>query len=121
MMLPSRKTTLLMLAAALLAANPAGAAESLAGKVGNKRSTVFFPQWSEGGCQGMYKAYIAAPGHSAYASTVNGPGTYSVVCGARLNLPSQAAAEKAAVASCEAGRKKYKATVIGTCKVAASK
>lgn len=116
-----QKTALSLLAASLLAAGPAMPAESLAGKVGTKRSNVYFPQWSEGGCQGAYKAYVAATGHSAYAATMSGPGIYNFVCGARLNLGSQAAAEKAAVASCEAGRKKYKAKFIGTCKVVASK
>ena len=116
-----QKTAPIILAAALLAASPTLAAESLAGKVGTKRSSVYFPQGSEGGCEKAYKAYVAAAGHSAYAATMSGPGIYNFVCGARIDVGSQAAAEKAAVADCEAGRKKYKVKFIGGCKVVASK
>ncbi|MDQ6436935.1 hypothetical protein RB623_23030 [Mesorhizobium sp. LHD-90] len=115
------KIVLSLLAGVCLAAGPALAAESLAGKVGNKRSSVYFPQGMEGGCEKAYKAYVAAAGHSAYASTMNGPGIYNFVCGARVNVGSQAAAEKAAVSDCEAGRKKYKVKFIGGCKIVASK
>lgn len=115
------KIAVSLVAASLLAAGPALAAESLAGKVGTKRSSVYFPQGMEGGCAKAYKDYVAAAGHSAYASTMNGPGIYNFVCGARTNVGSQAAAEKAAVADCEAGRKKYKVKFIGGCKVVASK
>ncbi|MEQ1953083.1 hypothetical protein [Mesorhizobium sp. CN2-181] len=115
------KLQMSLVAVLLIAAGPALTAESLAGKVGTKRSSVYFPQGMEGGCQKAYKDYIAAAGHSAYASTMNGPGIYNFVCGARTNVGSQAAAEKAAVADCEAGRKKYKIKFLGGCKVVVSK
>ena len=72
----------------------AEAAESLAGKIGDKR---FAPNLSldpKEACYKAYLGYIAAGGHSAYATTF-----YSrvvdlyIICGAKLNAPTQKASE----------------------------
>jgi len=111
-----------MLAAILALAAPAMAGGSLAGQVGVERHHVFFPTFgSEGGCQKMYQAYVAAGGHSAYASTISGPQVEYFVCGAGINSGSQAAAEKRAMASCDAALKKYKVKLVGGCDIVASK
>lgn len=112
-----------MLAWLLIAAAPGvGMAGSLAGSEGDKR----FPPTLNGDpkspCTKAYKAYVAASGHSAYATT-----PYSrvvslyILCGARLNAPSQKAAEELAMKSCLATRAHYKVTNGGACEIAASK
>lgn len=103
-----------------LATANAAQAESLAGKVGNKRFPIAV-MGSEGGCPKAYKDYVAASGHSAYASTVIARMTEFYVCGTRLNAPSQKIAEQQALRNCEAGLKKYKFETTGRCEVAASK
>jgi hypothetical protein len=110
--------------ALLISATPGiSVAESLAGKVGDSRFAVNFPPGSTGGCQKTYKNYVAASGHSAYATTF-----YSrvddlyVICGAKMNAPTQKAAEDGALRSCQAGIKKWKLTIAsGGCGIAASK
>ncbi|UVK41710.1 hypothetical protein LHFGNBLO_005240 [Mesorhizobium sp. AR10] len=120
----SGKTTASLLAGLLIFAAPGvGMAESLAGKVGDSRFVVNFPPGSTGDCPKAYKDYVAASGHSAYATTF-----YSrvvdlyIICGARLNAPTQKAAEDLALRSCQAGVKRWKVKVAGGgCGIAASK
>ncbi|MER9611855.1 hypothetical protein NKI91_24945, partial [Mesorhizobium sp. M0312] len=44
-----------------------------------------------------------------------------IICGSRLNAPSQQAAEELALKSCQATRNSYKVTTGGGCEIAASK
>ena len=119
-----RKSTVSILAGLLIFTTPGiSAAESLAGKVGDSRFAVNFPPGSTGGCLKTYRGYVAASGHSAYATTF-----YSrvedlyVICGAKVNAPTQKAAEDIALRSCQAGIKKWKLTIAsGGCGIAASK
>ncbi|UCI06733.1 hypothetical protein [Mesorhizobium sp. B1-1-8] len=113
-----------VLAGAFISAMPgAEAAGSLAGSVGDKR----FPPPLSGNpkdqCTSAYRSYVAASGHSAYATTF-----YTrvvdlyVVCGKALNAPSQKAAENMAMANCQGGLKKWRLnTASGGCAIAASK
>jgi hypothetical protein len=118
------KSAISILAGLLIFTSPGiSAAESLAGKVGDSRFAVNFPPGSTGGCQKTYKNYVAASGHSAYATTF-----YSrvddlyVICGAKMNAPTQKAAEDGALRSCQAGIKKWKVKIAGGgCGIAASK
>ncbi|MFA6156639.1 hypothetical protein [Mesorhizobium sp.] len=117
-------------AAALILANllifaTAGAspAESLAGSKGDVRFSATRGSDPKSECNVAYKAYIAAGGHSAYATTF-----YSrvvdlyIICGSKLNAPSQKAAEDWALRACQAGLKKWKVkTASGGCAIAASK
>nr|WP_214473248.1 hypothetical protein [Mesorhizobium sp. dw_380] len=106
----------------IFAASGTSTAGSLAGNEGDKR----FPPALSGDpmspCTKAYKAYVAASGHSAYATT-----PYSrvvslyILCGARLNAPSQKVAEDLAMKSCLATRTHYKVTNGGACEIAASK
>ena len=119
------KLAALSMLAGLLVATTAGTAtaESLAGKVGDKR---FAPNLSLDPKEGCYKAYLAykaASGHSAYATTF-----YSrvvdlyIICGAKLNAPTQKAAEEIALRNCQYGLKKWKVrTASGGCAIAVSK
>ncbi|RWD38820.1 MAG: hypothetical protein EOS50_22900 [Mesorhizobium sp.] len=119
-----QKTTASILSGLLILAVPGvGAAESLAGSKGDGRFAVNFPPGSTGDCPKAYKAYVAASGHSAYATTF-----YSrvvdlyVICGSRLNAPSQKAAEEMALRNCQAGLTRWKVrTASGGCAIAASK
>ncbi|RWB30128.1 MAG: hypothetical protein EOQ42_04830 [Mesorhizobium sp.] len=119
-----QKTTVSILSGLLILAVPGvGAAESLAGSKGDGRFAVNFPPGSTGDCPKAYKAYVAASGHSAYATTF-----YSrvvdlyVICGSRLNAPSQKAAEEMALRNCQAGLTRWKVrTASGGCAIAASK
>lgn len=118
----SRRTAMAILAGLLLITSSGfGVAGSLAGSEGDKR---FPPNLgaSKSPCAKAYKAYVAASGHSAYATT-----PYSrvvslyILCGARLNAPSQKVAEDLAMKSCVATRAHYKVTNGGACEIAASK
>ncbi len=100
-------------------------AKSLAGQVGEKRRGQVLPANTKGGCGPAWQAYVAASGHSAYASTRN-LGPYArhheaIYCGIDRNASSQKVAEQRAVASCDAAKKKYKLRSIGPCEVVASK
>ncbi|MGX9179567.1 hypothetical protein [Mesorhizobium sp. BHbdii] len=99
-----------------------GAAESLAGSKGDTRFHPYLPRNSKDPCTKAFKAYVAASGHSAYATTpyMRVTSLY-IVCGSRLNAPSQKAAEELALKSCQATRNSYKVTTGGGCEVAASK
>ncbi|WP_292545796.1 hypothetical protein [Mesorhizobium sp.] len=118
-----QKTTMSLLAGLLILAAPGiGAAESLTGNKGDTRFHPFLPRNAKDPCTKAYNAYVAASGHSAYATT-----PYSrvislyIICGSRLNAPSQKAAEELALKSCQATRNSYKVTTGGGCEVAASK
>ena len=98
-------------------ASPAG---SLAGSKGDVR---FPPTLGTGECNVAYKGYVAASGHSAYATTF-----YSrvvdlyIICGTKLNAPSQKAAEEIALRNCQAGLTRWKLkTASGGCAISASK
>ncbi|GLS32969.1 hypothetical protein SAMN04488498_108174 [Mesorhizobium albiziae] len=111
-----------MLAGMMLVATPgAGMAESLAGKIGNKRYPVQFTPGMTGPCQKVYKDYIAAPGHSAYAQTPLRDGVEAFFCGRAFNAPSQKAAEERALENCRSVGKKYKVKIAGACAVYVSK
>lgn len=104
----------------IFAATGASQAESLAGSKGDVR---FPPTLGSGECNVAYKAYVAASGHSAYATTF-----YSrvvdlyIICGTKLNAPSQKAAEEMAVRNCQAGLTRWKLkTASGGCAISASK
>ncbi|PSJ61304.1 hypothetical protein [Pseudaminobacter soli (ex Li et al. 2025)] len=96
-------------------------AESLAGSAGNKRHAVFFSPYLQGNCREAYDAYVAAPGHSAYASTVSGRNIPYFICGLHRNAPSQKQAEEFALKNCEAGLRKYKFRTASACNIVASK
>ncbi|WP_181179555.1 hypothetical protein [Mesorhizobium sp. B2-1-3A] len=99
-----------------------GVAGSLAGSEGDKRFPPALNGDPKSPCTKAYKAYVAASGHSAYATT-----PYSrvvslyILCGTRLNAPSQKVAEELAMKSCLATRAHYKVTNGGACEIAASK
>ncbi|MEZ2332708.1 hypothetical protein AB6802_23545 [Mesorhizobium sp. RCC_202] len=117
-----RKSTASILAGILILAMPtAGSTQSLAGGKGDVRYPVTIPWGTTGGCGKMYAAYIAASGHSAFAATPIVPQSEYFICGAKLNAPSQKAAEDLALKSCQASKSKYKVTVAGACSIAASK
>ncbi|MCZ8543211.1 hypothetical protein OOJ09_03395 [Mesorhizobium qingshengii] len=107
----------------LMAAVPsAGMAGTLTGSEGDKRFPPALSGDPKSPCTKAYKAYVAASGHSAYATT-----PYSrvvslyILCGAHLNAPSQKVAEELAMKSCLATRAHYKVTNGGACEIAASK
>lgn len=107
----------------VLTAPSSSAAESLAGSKGNVRFQPFLPGSPKDECTNAYKAYVAASGHSAYATTF-----YSrvrdlyIICGSKLNAPSQKAAEESALRICQAGLTRWKVkTAAGGCGIAASK
>lgn len=107
-------------------ASTAAVAASLAGQVGDKRRGQVLPGSTTGSCGAAWKAYVAASGHSAYASTrFSGPfvrnGMEAIYCGIDRNAPSQKAAEQRAIASCNSAKKKYKMRSNGPCEVVASK
>ncbi|WP_348626995.1 hypothetical protein [Mesorhizobium sp. M3A.F.Ca.ET.080.04.2.1] len=105
----------------IVAAPGIGAAQSLAGSKGDVRYPVYFPLGTRGDCGKAYNAYVAANGHSAYASTPIARMTEFFICGVHVNAKSQKAAEDLAMRSCQGGLKKYKFQTSGACSVAASK
>lgn len=100
-------------------------AASLAGQIGDKRRSMVLPSYARGECGAAWKAYVAAPGHSAYASTRIGgyfrAGAEAIFCGVDRNAPSQKAAEQRAIAGCNSLKKKYKVKTVGPCEIVASK
>ena len=118
------KPAISMLAGLLIMALPTvGAAESLAGKVGDKRFSPTLSLDPKEACTKAYNTYVAASSHSAYATTF-----YSrvldlyIICGTKINAPSQKAAEDIAMRNCQFGLKKWKVrTASGGCAIAASK
>ncbi|MER9754912.1 hypothetical protein NKJ46_15885 [Mesorhizobium sp. M0166] len=118
-----QRTTVHILAGLLILATPGvGAAESLAGSKGETRFYPYLPQNPKDPCTKAYKAYVAAGGHSAYATTpYSRVRSLYIICGSRLNAPSQQAAEELALKSCQATRNSYRVTTGGGCEIAASK
>jgi hypothetical protein len=94
------------------------AGKGLSGDAGHVRRQMM-P--GDGGCGKMYKRYVAAGGHSAFAATASGWAIEFSICGMALNAGSKAQAEKRAMETCDRGRKKYKVETIGRCEVYASK
>lgn len=118
-----RKTTVSILAGLLIFATPG--VGSTASLTGNKGDIRFHPTLSgnpKSDCTKAYNAYVAASGHSAYATTpyMRVTSIY-IICGAHLNAQSQKAAEDLAMKSCKATRAHYKVTTGGACEIAASK
>lgn len=118
-----QRTTVHLLAGLLILGTPGiGAAESLAGSKGETRFYPYLPQSPKDPCTRAYKAYVAAGGHSAYATTPYSRVRFLyIICGSRLNAPSQQAAEELALKSCQAARNSYRVTTGGGCEIAASK
>ena len=58
-------------------------ASSLAGHEGDVRRKPFFPMSdvTTGGCRSLWKEYVGASGHSAYASTLDAWPVEAVICG----------------------------------------
>lgn len=106
----------------IVAASGIGIAGSLTGSVGDKRFSPVLPSSLKDPCNKAYKAYIAASGHSAYATTgfIRVMDGY-VLCGAKYNAPSQQAAEDLAMKSCQSGLAHYKVAAGSQCQIAASK
>ena len=107
----------------IFATHGVGSAESLAGKIGDKRFSPTLSLDPKEACYKSYLAYIAASGHSAYATTF-----YSrvvdlhIFCSVKLNAPSQKAAEETALRACQSGFARWKVkTASGGCAIAASK
>ncbi|MER9577399.1 hypothetical protein NKJ09_12465 [Mesorhizobium sp. M0189] len=117
-----RRATILVLALFVASAPNIGAAESLAGSKGDVRFYPYLPATADRPCTKAYKAYVAASGHSAYATTpYSRVRSLYIMCGSRLNAPSQKAAEDMAMKSCQTTRSHYKVTTGGACEIAASK
>ena len=97
-------------------------AGSLAGSEGDKRFPPTISGHAKDPCTKGWKAYVAAGGHSAYATP---PYTrvrdIAIICGQVINAKTQAAAEERALANCQSGLKKWKLTLGGRCEIAASK
>ncbi len=109
-----------------LALTASALAASLAGDVGEKRRGQVLPGTTTGTCGAAWKAYVAAPGHSAYASTRYAGifvrnGSEAIYCGIDRNAGSKQSAEQRALANCNAAKKKYKLRSTGPCEIVASK
>ena len=99
------------------------ARQGLSGSQGDIKRKIMFPADWEGGCKDVYKQYVAASGHSAFAAT-NVDYFYggAFVCGLDTHAGSQQQAEQRALAQCKAGLKKYKAASgSGACMIYSSK
>jgi len=119
-----RKAAVSILSGLLIFSAPSsGVAGSLAGKIGDKRFSPTLSLDPKEACYKAYLAYIAAGGHSAYATTF-----YSrvvdlhIFCSAKLNAPSQKAAEDIALRACQSAFTRWKVkTASGGCAIAMSK
>jgi hypothetical protein len=119
-----KRTAVSLLAGLLLATMPGLAtAGTLAGSKGDVRFPPAMGSGPKDECNVAYKAYVAASGHSAYATTF-----YSrvvdlyIICGTKLNASSQKAAEELALRNCQAGLTKWRLkTASGGCAISASK
>ena len=119
-----RKASTSILAALLIfSASSAAIAGSLAGSVGDKHFPPPLAMNPKDQCRIAYNAYVAAGGHSAYATTFyTRVRALYVVSGKALNAPSQKAAEDVAMRNCQGGLKKWRLnTASGGCAIAASK
>lgn len=120
----SIKRIMASILAGLLVATAPGisVAASLAGQEGDKRFPPFLPNTQKAPCTKAYKAYVAASGHSAYATTPYSRQSYLyIICGTKLNASSQQVAEAAAMKSCQAWVDRHRVSTGGRCEVAASK
>ena len=115
--------TSILSALLIFTASGAAIAGSLAGSVGDKRFPPPLAMNPKDQCRIAYNAYVAAGGHSAYATTFyTRVRDLYVVCGKALNAPSQRAAEDVAMRNCQGGLKKWRLnTASGGCAIAASK
>ena len=115
--------TSILSALLIFTASGAAIAGSLAGSVGDKRFPPPLAMNPKDQCRIAYNAYVAAGGHSAYATTFyTRVRDLYVVCGKALNAPSQKAAEDVAMRNCQGGLKKWRLnTANGGCAIAASK
>ena len=118
-----RRNLTLTLAALLVSTAPGiSVAASLAGSEGDKRFPPYLPNTQKAPCARDYKAYVAAGGHSAYATTpYSRVRSLYIICGVKLNVPSQKSAEELALKSCEGTVARHKVTTGGNCAIAASK
>ena len=118
-----RAAAAMLAAAVVLAAPGIGMAGTLAGSAGDKRFPPPLAMNPKDQCRIAYNAYVAAGGHSAYATTFyTRVRDLYVVCGKALNAPSQQAAEDIAMRNCQGGLKKWRLnTASGGCAIAASK
>jgi len=107
------------LCALLMSASGPVYAQSLSGEVGEKKRAMVLPRGAKGHCVKVFKDYVAAPGHSAYASTRIGAEV--VFCGSVRNADTTAEAERDAVKRCNEVTKRYKLRSVGPCEVVASK
>ncbi len=103
----------------LIALAPATSAyaKDLSGDKGKMRAMGDHPR---DGCAKFFKRYIAASGHSAYATTVTGQGS-GAICAISLNKRSIEQAEREAIKACESGDNYWKVEQLGGCYVGASK
>ena len=115
--------TSILSALLIFTASGVAIAGSLAGSVGDKRFPPPLAMNPKDQCRIAYNAYVAAGGHSAYATTFyTRVRDLYVVCGKALNAPSQKAAEDVAMRNCQGGLKKWRLnTASGGCAIAASK
>ncbi len=93
-------------------------AGGLSGQKGKMRYSFDFTYASD--CEKLYRRYIKANGHSAFAATA-ASGWSESICAIGLNLRTQEAAEKSAVKSCKQGLKQYRGNFVGACEVYMSK
>ncbi len=92
---------------------------SLAGKKGKVRRRL--PN-GQGACPDAVREYVAASGHSAYASTPsNDWGAEGYICSVAVNRKSTKEAEALALRGCQNGTKKWKYAYGGKCTIHASK
>ncbi|MEX3009965.1 hypothetical protein [Hoeflea sp. TYP-13] len=117
--------SLVVLLAACTTSSPPPAGDSLAGWKGNvKRALPVSRAVSYGGCNKAVSDYVAASGHSAYASTDLTAAAYNekiVICGAALNARTVEQAEAAALKQCQNGTRKWSSAYSGKCEIHASK
>ena len=92
---------------------------TLAGSKGDVRRAVVFAMGTTGGCKKRYEGYVAAPGHSAYASTPM-YGMEGYHCGLAINTSSQKIAEERALRECNNAKKRWKPKT-GPCEIMMSK
>jgi len=115
------RNTVVAIAVLVLIAPVQATAGSLAGSEGHKRFPVSLPKDPKNQCRAGYDAYVAASGHSAYASTVRAWPAQGHFCGIARNMRSKELAEQEAIKYCQSLFKRYKMTTAGHCEIYASK
>lgn len=93
-------------------------AENLAGQKGKVRRRL--PRRGNTNCAKNVDKYIAAEGHSAFATT-DQYSNKGFICAYSLNRKSVEDAEKEALASCERGTQRWNRGFNGKCEIIASK